>query len=475
MQSPVIHWFRRDLRLSDNTALVMAAADGQPVLPVFIFDETIIMGRFASAPRLGFLLKALRALDADLRQLGSALLVRRGEPGQVLHELIAATGSSAVCANADYTPYARQRDAAIMQGLGVPFRLFDDAALIPPGDLLKGDGFPFVVFSPFKKVWLKLPKASLLHAPPPDAFLKPGDAPALEGWGAVPRLGELGFTPTIDLPEASPAEALRRLEEFISGRAFAYATGRNMLAAAGADDTRPESSFLSPYLRFGMLSPRQAYHAARDAYPAADTPAARDSLETWVSELVWRDFYMHILYHFPHVLKSSFRPEYDRVEWRQAPGELDRWKAGLTGYPVVDAAMRQLQAMGWMPNRARMIVASFLTKDLLIDWRAGERHFMHWLIDGDPAANNGGWQWSAGTGTDAQPYFRIFNPVSQGETFDLDGRYVKRWVPELADLPVKFIHQPWNAPAPPPGYPPPMVNHSAARDRTLAAFKAVKG
>jgi deoxyribodipyrimidine photo-lyase len=190
-----------------------------------------------------------------------------------------------------------------------------------------------------------------------------------------------------------------------------------------------------------------------------------------VSELVWREFYVHILYHFPHVLKRNFRDNYEHVEWRDAPDELQAWKDGLTGYPVVDAAMRQLTAMGWMPNRARMIVASFLCKDLMIHWQEGERYFMQWLIDGDPAANNGGWQWTAGVGTDAQPYFRIFNPVSQSQKFDPDGTYIRRWIPELRDVPAKYIHAPWEMDTPPVDYPAPIVDHDFARERTLAAFK----
>jgi len=214
-----------------------------------------------------------------------------------------------VYANADYTPYAHRRDHAIKSGLGVPLHLFDDVALLPPGAVLKGDGKPFVVFTPFKKAWLNIPKGPVQSAPALGAFVKPDSLPMVDGWGAIPPLHDLGFTPTVDLPEASEAEATRRLDEFINGRATAYATGRNVLAAERQDDTRPESSFLSPYLRFGMLSPRQAYQAARAAYPAANSTHARESLETWVSELVWRDFYMHILHFFPQVLKSSFRLE----------------------------------------------------------------------------------------------------------------------------------------------------------------------
>jgi deoxyribodipyrimidine photo-lyase len=194
---------------------------------------------------------------------------------------------------------------------------------------------------------------------------------------------------------------------------------------------------------------------------------------TWVNELIWREFYMHILYHFPHVNRGSFRPQYDSLAWRDAPDELQAWKAGRTGYPVVDAALRQLTQIGWMPNRARMIVASFLTKDLLINWQAGELHFMHWLIDGDPAANNGGWQWAAGSGTDAQPYFRIFNPVTQSRKYDPNGEYIRRWVPELRTISNTAIHTPWEIDRPPAGYPAPVVDHAMARERALAVYRAM--
>ena len=219
---------------------------------------------------------------------------------------------------------------------------------------------------------------------------------------------------------------------------------------------------MSVHLRFGTVSIRKL------------AQVAQKKNETWLNELIWRDFYHQILWHFPHIVTKSFKPAYDKIKWRNNETEFAAWCEGKTGYPIVDAAMRQMNQIGWMHNRARMIVASFLTKDLLIHWRAGDVYFMSQLIDGDPAANNGGWQWSAGTGTDAQPYFRIFNPVSQSKQFDPDGAYIRHYVPELRDVPDKFIHAPWEMPAPPPAYPAPVVEHSFARERTLSAFKAIK-
>jgi deoxyribodipyrimidine photo-lyase len=265
------------------------------------------------------------------------------------------------------------------------------------------------------------------------------------------------------------------LKNFANRTIYGYGEGRNWLIPNPFDDPPPDgASYLSPYLRFGMMSPRQAYAAAQNAIRNAEDQDRRESSETWIGELVWREFYTHILYHFPQVMNMCFRPEYDRVEWRHNVEDLQRWQNGETGYPVVDAAMRQLNTIGWMPNRARMIVATFLTKDLLIYWREGDVYFMNRLIDGDPAANNGGWQWSAGTGTDAQPYFRIFNPVLQSRKFDPDGAYIRYWVPELRDVPNEYIHTLWEMESPPKHYPAPMVDHALARNRALAVFKAVK-
>jgi len=463
--NPVIHWFRRDLRLDDNAALQAALDSGAPVIPLFIFDDAILKSNRSGAPRMKFLLQALESLDQSLREHGAHLIIRRGNPLEILAKIIAETGAQKLYFNRDYTPYARRRDDAL-QNLRIEICAFDDEVLLAPGEVMKSDGSPFKVYTPFKKQWRLQPKSEKI------AF-RPGKFLSLEG-ERLPTLKELGFAPTIDLPEASEAEARRRLEAFIDAPIYTYAETRNYLALDPFNDEQMETSCLSPCLRFGMLSPRQAYWAAREASERIHDSKKSDSVETWIDEIIWREFYVHVMYHFPHVDHYSFRREYDRVEWRDAPDELQAWKDGLTGYPVADAAMRQLKAIGWLPNRARMIVASFLTKDLLIDWREGERHFMQHLIDGDPAANNGGWQWTAGTGTDAQPYFRIFNPVSQSQKFDPDGRYIRRWIPELADVTDKNIHAPWKMDTPPMGYPPPIIDHEFARERTLTAYRAVK-
>lgn len=483
--SPVIHWFRRDLRLHDNLALAAAAESGSPVLPVFIFDPTIIESKRVGLPRLAFMLKALESLDAALREIGSRLWLGYGDPHDLLPKLVTATEATALYYNADYTPLAAQRDAALEKSLSISVHAYDDALLLPPDAVLKDNGDPYTVFTPFKRKWLTLPKLEKVAGVGKGKFIRADavgkftvEARQKSKWSLplerVPSLADLGLPTTIEVPAASEKVASTRLADFLDKRVYRYADGRNELAALSADDTYMGSSFLSPYLRLGMLSPRQAYWGAREAYAATQSESKHESVEVWVSELVWRDFYMHILHHFPHVAKGSFRQQYDKLEWRYDAGDLASWKAGMTGFPVVDAAMRQLQVMGWMPNRARMIVASFLAKDLLIDWREGERHFMDWLIDGDPAANNGGWQWSAGTGTDAQPYFRIFNPTSQSEKFDPQGAYIRRWLPELEAVPVKYIHEPWAMPTPPKQYPAPIVDRTIARERTLAAFKAVR-
>lgn len=457
-------WIRRDLRLSDNQALTAALHAAEQVVPVFVLDPRLWRSPYVGARRLAFLIGGLQALDMALHARGSALIVRAGEPATALAALIAETGAQAIYAEADVSPYARQRDARVAARL--PLRLTAGVTVHPPGSILKRDGTPYTVFTPFSRAWLALPlptAAELLPAPE-----------------HIPTPGGLSSVPWPDLPPPEPAfppgesAAQRRLAAFTTSAIHHYAERRDRMAEEG-------TSRLSPYLRFGMLSARQAAVAALTARAAAATPPEAAGAATWLNELLWREFYAHILYHFPQVRRESFRPALRAVAWENDPHRFAAWCAGRTGYPIVDAGIRHLLATGWLHNRARMIVASFLTKDLLIDWRWGERFFMQQLLDGDPAANNGGWQWAAGTGTDAAPYFRIFNPVLQGEKFDPTGDYIRRWVPELARVPLPYLHRPWTMPESVQqaagcrigqDYPAPLVDHARARERALAVYKS---
>lgn len=470
--TPVIHWFRRDLRLNDNLALHSAILSEQPVLPIFIFDPAILKSARTGSARLGFLLNALRTLDASLKQYQSGLLIQHGDPLEIIPQLIETTGAQALYFNRDYSPFALHRDERLVKQLRVPVYTFDDAVLIPPGAVVKPDKTPYTVYTPYMKQWQALNKPAVSHidfAPTHFQNLAPHLSMPL------PTLAELGFEKSIALPPADEETALHKLGIFARNAIYAYSDTRNDLIVMPFENNRASGpSALSVYLRLGLLSPRQVYWAAREAFDSAADSQKRESVSIWINELIWREFYIHILHHFPHVNTGNFRREYDALEWRYASDELDAWKNGKTGYPVVDAAMRQLEQTGWLPNRARMIVASFLTKDLLIHWQEGERYFMQRLIDGDPAANNGGWQWTAGTGTDAQPCFRIFNPVSQSQKFDPSGAYLRYWIPELQDVPDRFIHTPWEMPTPVKHYPPPIVQHDFARERVLAAFNKIK-
>jgi deoxyribodipyrimidine photo-lyase len=473
MSNLAIWWVRRDLRLTDNQALSAAVAAGEQVAPVFVLDDKLLGSSYASPRRTAFLFAGLAALDADLRSRGSRLIVRAGDPVAELARLCAEVDASAVYAERDYSPYATRRDEAVNAALPVPLQLSEGVTVQPPAAIHKEDGAPYTVFTPFSRRWQTfgpLPRQAILPAPrqittPAHTVAAPLPAP------------EPGLH---DLFPAGEAEAKRRLAAFVAGDdapVFRYGAQRN---DPGSDGT----ARLSPYLRFGMISPRMAAVAAYEAIERARDEDARKGAQTWLSELVWREFFTAILAEFPHVRKGSFRPEYDAIRWRNDPAEFAAWCEGRTGYPLIDAAMRQLRTTGWMHNRTRMAAASFLVKDLLIDWRWGERWFMQQLLDGDPAANNGGWQWTAGTGTDAAPYFRIFNPVSQGEKFDPEGVYVRQYVAELHAVPGQYLHAPWMMPKSEQvrarciigqDYPAPIVDHQLARDRVLAAYKVVKG
>lgn len=467
-----IHWFRRDLRLQDNIALHQACEENSQVIPLFIIDTKLINSKRIGAPRLQFLLNALRSVDESLQKYGTRLLVRHGNPQEILPDVVKATGAKTLYFNRDYSPYAEKRDSAIEQALDIPLCICDDAILMQPGSILKKDGKPYTVYTYFWKKWKTTEKPKISEWDfSADHFYDLSD---LENDG-IPTMSDLGFEDVDILPDASEAVASQALEAFLQADIKQYDEKRNWLPINPFAENRPEgTSYLSPYLRLGLLSPRQAYWAARATYANTISDMRKNSIETWVSELAWREFYMHILHFFPHVIERDFVDTYQSLEWREAPDELQAWKDGKIGYPVVDAAMRQLKTIGWMPNRARMIVASFLTKDLLIHWQHGELHFMRHLLDGDPAANNGGWQWAAGTGTDAQPYFRIFNPVSQSKKFATPV-YLRYWIPELKEVPDKYIHEPWEMQNPPADYPPPIVDHKMARERTLTAFKAARG
>jgi deoxyribodipyrimidine photo-lyase len=463
-----IWWARRDLRLADNQALAEAMSHGRRVVPVFVMDPVLLGASDVSAGRLAFLFDGLRALDANLRARGSRLVVRMGDPAAELADLVAETGASVICAEEDPWLYARRRDARVAANL--PLHLTAGLTVHPPGAVRKADGSPYTVFTPFRHAWQALPLPAGEHLLPAPAHLDPPPEAAGLPIPADPP------GPATTLFPAGETEAQRRLRAFTQGPGApidAYDAARDRMDLAG-------TSGLSPYLRFGMISARQAVVAGRPAAAPTDEPASRRGAETWLSELVWREFYMSILHYFPGVLQEAFRPALRDISWENDASAFAAWRQGLTGYPAVDAGMRQLTGTGWMHNRARMIVASFLVKDLLMDWRWGERFFMQHLVDGDPAANNGGWQWTAGVGTDAAPYFRVFNPVLQGAKYDPEGDYVRRWVPELARVPVRYIHEPWQMPpavqreagcAIGRDYPRPIVDHHWARGRALAAYR----
>jgi deoxyribodipyrimidine photo-lyase len=473
----LIWWLRRDLRLNDNAALHYALTHAESVVPVFIFDSTLLKAERLRGARKAWLFDGLRALESDLQRYGSRLIVREGTPAEALLALCAEIGAEGVVFNRDYSPYAAKRDAAVQKALaerGLSAHSCADLLIHEPHEVPSKSGKPYDVYSPFRRAWEALPK------PEPYAISDAMRAKLRlpDELAALPSLpipvGEQPVPQPIGLP--GEAEALRRLEAFIAAPIYRYHERRDL---HGEDGT----SALSPYLRFGMISVRICYQAAQRARSAALDESARKGVDVWISELVWREFNYQVLARYPYSVRRNLRPAYDAVQWEDNPEHLAAWREGRTGYPVVDAAMRQLLQTGWMHNRTRMIVASFLCKDLLCDWRHGERFFMQHLLDGDVANNVGGWQWTAGTGTDAAPYFRVFNPIAQSEKFDPHGNYIRRWLPELAHLPDRFIHAPFRMSAAEQrhfgivigrDYPPPIVDHDVQRERALRMYAAAK-
>ena len=472
MTSLVLLWHRRDLRLGDNTALHGAAQRSPQVVPVFVFDPQLLQRADMAPARVAFLLQALQELQERYAQMGIPLLWRRGDPAVELRQLAAELGAQAVFWNEDLDPWARQQESRVQASLaeaGIPSFSYQDMLLHGPGEVLTQAGEPYSVFTPFWRRWSSLPK--------PDPFPIPKSLQPLSSLKAqpLPSLADLGFVCSQRIPAAGESVAQRLLEDFCQGlRIFEYERARDFPAEQG-------TSLLSPHLCWGTIGIRRVWQATCEVEAEARSEEAESSLRTWRQELCWREFYKHVLAHWPHVESGAYRRAFDALEWDNRQDWFQAWCAGQTGYPIVDAAMRQLNETGWMHNRCRMIVASFLTKDLLIDWRWGERYFMQKLVDGDLAANNGGWQWSAGVGTDPRP-LRIFNPATQAARYDPEGEYIRRYLPELAGLDTPALLWVGNDPKGSwalqerrrCGYPDPIVDHKVQQQEFKRRYQAVQ-
>lgn len=469
--APILHWFRRDLRLLDNTALNAAARDGDRVIPVFVLDDHYGNDPDVGPARFRFLRQSLEELARSLEHAGGRLVVRPGPAATALPALLRETGAAAVYANAEIGPYPEARDraaAAAIEETGAHLRLFPDALLVEPDALLSGSGEPYTVYSPFFRKWLESEKPSPAGRP---VRLETPALPTvpIERVHAWNRLGH-----DADGPPGGETEASRRLADFLSRRLERYGADRDAPAREG-------TSRLSPHLHFGTISPRTIAAAIEEA--SREDPRTRPGARKFLAELAWREFYHHVLHHFPRVSRQSFRPELDRMDWHGEGAPFDAWREGRTGYPLVDAGMRQLASTHWMHNRARMVVASFLTKDLHVHWTHGARWFERALADADLANNAGGWQWAAGTGADAAPYFRIFNPILQSKKFDPEGDYIRRYVPALSRVPAARIHEPWAMTETEQNesgcrigrdYPAPIVDHAAERAVALEMYERLK-
>lgn len=428
-----LFWFRRDLRLEDNAGLYEALKSGHPVLPFFLFDRNILdLLENRTDRRVEFIYSILLDLQQELRDLGTALEVFYGRPAEAFRHLLSNYDLAAVYTNTDYEPHATERDSgisALLHEKGIPFHSYKDQVIFEKNEVLKDDGRPYTVFTPYSRKWHSLLDDFYLRSYPAKKYLR-----NFHQWkgNGIPTLASMGFRAAGEpFPPATIESTVLK----------SYRDKRDLPGIHG-------TSRLGLHLRFGTISIRML---ARKAAEYSDT---------YLNELIWRDFYQMILWHFPHVGKGgAFKPVYDTIKWRNNENDFERWCAGNTGYPLVDAGMRELNTTGFMHNRVRMVVASFLAKHLLVDWRWGEAYFAEKLLDFDLAANNGGWQWAAGSGCDAAPYFRVFNPALQAKKFDPESSYIRKWVPEWKD----------------PAYPPPMVDHELARKRALDTYsKAIK-
>ena len=459
--STAIHWFRRDLRVTDNTALTAAVSRHDSVAPVYIVSEWKGRHRWTGAPRQEFLCGCIASLAANLASKGGRLIIRRGDADKALALLVRETGAEAIYYNRDPDPFGRameERIAAMSTRLGIPVHAFKDHALHEREEVLTGAGEPYRVFTPYARAWAKLEKTKPGRAV--SSLRTPPEIPS----DPLPTLATWSLTSEAEIPKPGESAARRRLAHFLDGPVFTYGGLRDIPASDG-------TSRLSQDLRHGTLSIREIFSKCREAQEKA-TAAQRRSVEIFINELVWREFYFQALWHWPELLEHEFQPERRGMQWEAGGKSLERWRDGQTGFPIVDAGMRQMMATGFMHNRVRMIVAMFLTKDLHIDWRAGELWFMQRLVDGEIASNNGGWQWSASTGADAAPYFRIQNPWLQTKRYDPDGVYIRRWVPELRDAPAaKFSAPPSPGYPLASGYPLPIVDHARERDHALEMYR----
>jgi deoxyribodipyrimidine photo-lyase len=476
--APVIVWFREDLRVTDQAALQAAVKSGRPIVPLFVLDEHTAGDWVTGGAQRWWLHHSLLALNEALTGLGAPLLLRRGRYHEVLTQIVAELGAGALYFSRGYEPWMPDLERSLHEDLGaaqVEVKRFSGRLLLEPGSVCTQGGDPYKVFTPFWRACLKqLPPRPPLPAPEALTGLQHDlRSDALTDWQLLPTAPD--WSDGI-AEQWTPGEdgAMAALERFLDDAVLDYATARDVPAERG-------TSRLSPYLHFGEISPRQVWQAVADRF---DGDTQHEQAAAFLREIGWREFSHHLLAQWPGIADEPFKADFERFPWRENAQALDRWQRGQTGYPIVDAGMRELYATGWMHNRVRMIVASFLVKHLLLHWRHGEAWFWDTLVDADLANNAAGWQWVAGSGADAAPYFRIFNPTLQGKKFDGHGDYVRRWVPEIAALPDKHLHEPAKAPSRVlqdagltlgVDYPEPIVDHAMARQRALDALKQMTG